>query len=283
MKHKKRRQNKIGIFVTLFICLLLVIVLAGVLLNIRKNDLRLDGIAFYEQGQYTEALQKFDESLLKWAPCSWAQETDILLYEGSCYLLQGDFSAAKNVYDMLAEKKEAGARINEFQQISAGLEAYGLGSYDEAVQILTPYAEAGCNALYLYIGSSYLELGDEEQMLAAFDAYTVNGPESSFLYGEMAAYYIGLADYENAMVQIQAGLQAGDGYKRELRWQEVCCLEYMLDFNGAYEKMRSFAEAYTLTDEEQKEWNFLQTRYIGDGHSENVDTQSVTGFDNEED
>ncbi len=258
--HTRRKHQKLYIALICSVCLLLLVVLAGVLLNVRKNDLRLAGIKAYEQGSLDEALTMFDEALNKWAPCSAALNRDILLYKGSTYMKQGNFLGAGNVYEMLVSEKKAPERAELYRQIAFGLQCYVEGKYDEAISILTPYAQQGCYDLYLYVGSSYLEMGRYEEMKAVFSAYEDLGLDSGFMRAEYGSYYLELGDFESAKAQIAAGLLLNDNMQRELRWLEIVCMERMLDFAGAKEKMSLFAQDYDLTEQEQKEWNFLQTR-----------------------
>lgn len=260
MKNSEKTHNKIYISLLIAVCLVLLTVLFGVLLNVRKNNLRLSGIDLYGQGQYVEALASFDAGLKQWAPFSAALDLDILLYKGSTYLRQGNFLGAKNVYEMVVNEKAAPERAETFRQIAAGLQCYAEGKYDDTVSILTPYAEQGCYELYLYVGSSYLEMGRYEEMIDVFAAYEALGLDSGFMRAEYGAYYIGQGDYENALAQAQAGLAVNDGFQKELRWQEIVCMEHKKDFSAAKEKMAAYAKDYTLTEQEQKEWDFLQTR-----------------------
>lgn len=260
MKNSGKAHNKIYITLLIVICLVLFAVLGGVLLNVRKNNLRLAGIDLYGQGQYVEALASFDAGLNQWAPFSAALDLDIMLYKGSTYLLQGNFLGAKNVYEMVVSEKLAPEQAETFRQIASGLQCYVEGKYDETASILTPYAEQGCYELYLYVGSSYLEMGKYEEMMAVFAAYEELGMDSGFMRAEYGAYYIGQGDYENALAQVQAGLAVNDGFQKELRWQEIVCMEHMKDFSAARDKMAAYAKDYTLTEQEQKEWDFLQTR-----------------------
>lgn len=277
-RHNRRRagQYRIGMIAAIIVCVIMVFVLAGVLLNNRKNGIRLEGISLYEQGKYTDALLKLAEGEEVWAPFSDALEEDMRWYEGSCYLMQGDYVNARNIYErMLADSREPD-RILTYQQIAAGLTAYMDNDYEQAIEGLTSYAGADCPALYLYLGSCYMELAKYDEMQQAFDAYRGLGLDSDFLHAELASYYMNLGDYGTAQTEVAAGLALAGGYTRELRWQEICCLERILDFNGAYEKMRAFAQDYTLDEKEQKEWNFLQTRYVetGSGAGEETNAES---------
>lgn len=271
-RHNREKTGKyrVGMILVILFCVIMALVLAGVLLNNHKNDIRMEGISLYEQGKYSEALLKFEEGSEAWAPFSNSIEMDMYWYVGSCYLLLGDYVHAKMVYEIMLAYSREPERITTYQKIAAGLTAYMEGSYEEAIECLALHAGEDCPALYLYLGSCYMELSRFEEMIQAFDAYRELGFESDFLHAELASYYMSQGDYQTAQTEVAAGLALMGSYTRELRWQEVCCLEYMLDYNGAYEKMHSFAEEYTLNDAEKKEWDFLQTRYV------ETDTESVS-------
>lgn len=304
-RHNREKAGKYraGMITAIMLCVMMALVLAGILLNNHKNDIRLEGISLYEQGMYEDAIVKLTEGIQTWAPFSGPLKMDMYWYEGSCYLMLGDYINAKAVYEtMLAESsgrttagqetegQTAGGqetegqttggqaaegqttggqaaegqtavsdRVLTYQQIAAGLTAYMEKDYEQAAQGLAEYAGKDCPALYLYLGSCYLELSRIDEMQQAFQAYRELGLDSDFLHAELASYYIGIEDYHAAQTEVAAGLALSGSYAKELRWQEICCLEFLWDYNGAYEKMRSYSQDYALDEAEQKEWDFLQT------------------------
>lgn len=262
--HNKDRakRHRGGIIAVVLLCVVMALVLTGVLLNNQKNDIRLEGILFYTQGDYDKAIVKLEEARQTWAPFSDFLDMDMYWYEGSCYLMLGDYVRAKDIYEAMLAKSKNPERIMIYQQIAAGLTAYMGDRYEEAAETLAVCAGENCPSLYLYLGSCYMELSRYEEMMQAFDAYKELGLDSDFLHAEMAGYYMSLGDYQTAQAEVAAGLALLGSHERELRWQEVCCLEYLRDYNGAYEKMYAFAQDYTLDDTEQREWDFLQTVYV---------------------
>ncbi len=259
---RKRRKAARRNLITMIMVLLLVV--TGIFLNVRKNSFRRTGIAAYENGQYQEALDAFNRGEQAKAPFSSAILSDMKWYSASCYLMMGDFGQAQTIYSTMHVKRRDKERATLCANIAAALSLYGQGEYEQAAGELTKYAGTDCAALYLYLGSCYMELGRYEEMEQAFAAYQGLGHDCDYLHGERAAYYIGIGQYEQALAEISQGLALEGGYTRELLWQEICCLEYQRDFNGAYTKMQTYAQTYQLTEQEEHEWKFLQTVYTGE-------------------
>ena len=261
---RQRRETARRRRILIAVIVVLLLLVTGIFLNVRKNGFRKDGIALYESGQYQAALDVFAQGEQAKAPFSAAITSDMQWYQASCYLMLGDFEQAESVYNTMPVSTRDKERVTLCVNISAALARYAQGDYAQAADELAKYAGTDCAALYLYLGSCYMELGSYDEMQQAFAAYQELGHDSDYLHALLASYDISIGQYEQALTEIAQGLALGGGCTRMLLWQEICCLEYQRDFNAAYAKMQVYAQTYPLMEQETHEWNFLQTVYTGE-------------------
>lgn len=86
------------------------------------EELRLEGIALLEQGNYEEAITKLDEAMAAGRGKISAEQFDILLYRAEAEYMTGDYEAARHTYEILEQvdgEKEAYTALME--QVDAKL------------------------------------------------------------------------------------------------------------------------------------------------------------------
>ena len=142
---------KIRFHKTWMICLAAALMLMGCSKGPDKYELRDQGVALFQQGNYQAALEKFDAALDASKGQVSDLQFDILKYSAECRLHLGDYEAAKASYEALieldADDKEAQAQyaalmsemdaIDVCRKTKAMIEA---GEYEEADKILEDYA-----------------------------------------------------------------------------------------------------------------------------------------------
>ena len=259
---KKKSHTGLKIFLVILLVLFLIAgALAGLLIN--KNRYRVNGIVYYNQKDYDQAVAAFDKGIESFALFGDQLDDDMRLYEGAIFLEKGDYQKATEVYALLnAEGKlSADEELLRLKSIADGILAYQTGDYQGAVDILSPICDPRYNALYLFCGSAYRHLGDVENMKTCYDSYVATDAMNSFLCSEYAAYYLETGNLTEAKYNIDTGLSIADGAVKELKWEEIVYYEYAKDYQTAYDKLKSYKEEYgELSDEERKDETFLRTR-----------------------
>ena len=156
-----------------------------------------------------------------------------------------------------------------------GTEALEQGNYEEAREQFQKTVENGNEEKaaegYRGLGMAYYGLEDYGAAMEAFEQAVAQGAEQSVqLYHLMSVCAMQNENYEKARDYIQTGMglaQTSDGKEsvdadmlREMRYNEIVCLEQQADWESAKQKVEEYLSEYPDDETVQKEAEFLKTR-----------------------
>lgn len=156
-----------------------------------------------------------------------------------------------------------------------GTAALENGNYEEALAQFQETVESGDKDKaaegYRGLGMTYYEMEDYESALDSFEQAVSQGAEQSVqLCHLMSVCAMKTGDYERGLKYVQDGLalaQTSSGQKnsdesmlREMRYNEIVCLEQRADWESAKKKVEEYLNDYPDDETVRKESEFLKTR-----------------------
>lgn len=138
---------------------------------------------------------------------------------------------------------------------------YYLEEYDKAKEELTASYNDGYKQAAVYLGKVYAELGDTTNARAMYHECLEDEELKAKAYNGIAYCDILDGDYDTALTNIQAGLEAGDeDEKQGLLFNEIIAYEKKADYASAKEKIAAYLALYPTDEAAIKENYFLETR-----------------------
>lgn len=216
---------------------------------------------------------------------------DALYLRGTLYLTQNDPEQAIKDYGAALEKAgNNGALYNEIAEnlmnagyhdeadaiLNQALEVKGeeaedyrekgrtyclLEQYDSARTYLDKAINLGDTEAVFYLAKMLEAQGDTEQAGKLYESYIGENSSDTETLNALGCTKLKEGNYEQALVFFQTALQnENPANEQELRRNEIAALEYMLDFAGAKEKMKSYVKDYPEDEAAAREYEFLQSR-----------------------
>ena len=157
----------------------------------------------------------------------------------------------------------------------SGVEALEAGNYEEALADFQEMTESGnrddAAEGYRGLGMTYYEREEYENALDAFRQAADNGAGQTIeMYNLMGICAMQTEDYSAALDYIQSGIaltstsdgadSADAGLIREMKYNEIICLENLADWESARQKVTEYLESYPDDEGMQREAEFLETR-----------------------
>lgn len=157
----------------------------------------------------------------------------------------------------------------------SGTAALEEGKYEEAARLFEEAAQSDdpkeAAEGYRGLGMASYELGDYKAALEFFEQVVDRGGEQSVsLYHLMSTCALQLEEYEKALGYVRAGIRVAQGSEgeeqtdpsvlREMRYNEILCLERQSDWETAKQKAQEYVKEYPEDEDMQKEAEFLETR-----------------------
>ncbi len=135
------------------------------------------------------------------------------------------------------------------------------GQFENALQELKTALDAGDLTANLMLGETCEAMGDLTSAETYYQAYVESGEADSDALGRLAVLAMGREDYGTALTYlVQAlGLEETPN-KRELLRNEVVCMEYTGDFEGAWTAVQQYVTLYPDDLDAQREYIFLKNR-----------------------
>lgn len=150
--------------------------------------------------------------------------------------------------------------------IETGTKSLQNGNYIEAIENFSK----GLNDIdhiaesYKGIGIAYYELGQYKDAIENLENAVQKGQSSmGSTYYLLAISYMEVGDYENALKHITSALtKSGNSEEltKELRFNEVLCMEMSSDWIGAKAKATSYLQSYPDDVAMAEEYEFLSSR-----------------------
>ncbi len=159
------------------------------------------------------------------------------------------------------QRQKAGKRIGTYAAViaSAGLWLTGCG------------AAKGEN--YTALGMTAVENLEYEDALSQFSLAEEKGEDPRLLYRGMGIAYLGMTDYENAVLYLEAALQSSDGVVEDMDFDINYYLATAYFKNGqAEEAIRAYDAILALRPEEKDAWYLRGTVKLSTGDYEAAQT-----------
>lgn len=134
------------------------------------------------------------------------------------------------------------------------------GDYANAQEAFNTALDKGYNGAYLGLAQSLSSQGDYEGAAAMYEQYLATDTSNAAAYNEYGLCLMELERYGDAQAAFAAGLEKNDRLvDRELMYNEAVALEYLKDWEGAFEKMQAFVNKYPDDTQGQHELTFLES------------------------
>ena len=271
-KLKRMRQLAItGLIITTLVLITTFIFIFNCLSD--KEELRDQGIAEFEKGNYEQAEQLLKDSVAEKQWFSESMDLDSRVYIAECALKSEDYARAISLFTELKDKYSDKEFIEERIAFADAMKSFSVDKdYAAAAAKLEPLAAKGNDGLYMYLGACYGKLGEDEKMLSAFETYISKYNMNSFIAYELSSYYLGIDENDKASEMINLGYKSGDTeYEYLLKYNEAVILEKKMNYNEAFNIINSLHSEYPDNEEIEKEYDFLYSRINIDEEPVNSD------------
>lgn len=219
-----------------------------------KNPARaylLHGIANIKKNEIDAAKEDFDQAVKK----DPGYENCIRIYEA---LAAASHKADGAAYLEQALNEEPETPEDYYYQ---GMIYYDLGNSDKALESFKTAVDEGNTGASSMYAKVCIDAGKTDEARSVFDAMVKDGKNLAAAYNGLALCSISDGNYDDALSQIQKGLDQNDDTANEaLLYNEAVVYEKKLDFETAKSKMESFLQKYPENEEAKREYKFLQTR-----------------------
>lgn len=157
-----------------------------------------------------------------------------------------------------AVKKEPRGAEEQYEQ---GRILYYLQDYDNASKVLKEAVDEGVDEAVWLLGQIYLKNQNQVSARKLYQRYLDENKDSAAAYNGLALCDIADKNYDDALSDIQTGLEKADNKDKEnLLFNEIVVYENKLDFKTAKEKMNVFVQQYPENETAVRENLFLQSR-----------------------
>ena len=229
----------------------------------KEEEYRTIGIQAMESGDYTAAMEAFDNALEQ-AQGIGANEKDICYYKAAAQFAAGESGDAIDTYNALLESDEKARNYTVKGKIYLLKEMY-----PEAVEALTTAVEKDDVEANLYLAKAYEASGEDTKAEACIDAYIKAYPDSSVAYNQQGREKMQEGNYAEAISEFTQGLSLEQvTNEQELRSNLIAAYEYSGDFEKAKELMKAYVEDYPEDEAAAREYLFL-----GKNRNEEQDTK----------
>ena len=161
------------------------------------------------------------------------------------------------------EQALAEANRNEEDYYNQGLVSYYLQNYEEAKDTLIKAVRRDRNdsrSVFL-LGKVYLAMNDVANARAVFREYSGYENTAGGAYNGLALCDIADEDYENALRNVESGLEhADESSMQSLLFNEIVIYEQMCDWGTARAKAAAYVAKYPADEAGTREYEFLSSR-----------------------
>lgn len=233
---------------------------------------RESGIAFLEQGDYAGALDQFEKALAESSRVA-DFETDVLKYRAETEYQLGDYEAAAHTYDLLNQLDVKRPEYDYYWAMCLAksgnpeqaeeklMEGRKLETSERPKNTDETKDAPGYAAALTAVADAWLAEQNAEKADALYSQLIAGGLADSRLYNRLAKACMEQQDYDKALGYIEQGLALADDLARkDLKFNQAVCYEYLGDFQGALELFKNYASEYGSDDAVEHEIAFLVTR-----------------------
>ena len=274
-----RRRRNIRVF---FLCTIfsIIVIISSIIVIAHsisdKKEHRDKGIKAFNESSYEEALKEFNISINTEQWFSSKMDYDTELYIAACYMRQGEYAEASKQYKKLTDEYSSSKTsldrdtIMGMMFLADALEQANTGDISDAtISQLKKEYEAGNVSMSIFLGTSYQQMGNYEEMVNYYTVYADKFGINTYIAYQLSAYYLDIGDIETATDYVSKGMNAEDDlYLDMLQFNDIIITEKNHDYVGALNKARALTEAYPDNETYKREYDFLDSRV-------NIDTTPV--------
>lgn len=251
-----------------------------------KQQLKQEGMALQAAGDYSGAIEKYEEALKLSKMRVGKEEIDLSYYKASAQYHSGDLEGAIETYSAIlalkedvgsylgrgmlyVEAKEAEKAENDLNKalqetkdpLIKGIIYNVVGDTEKAKKCFEEAKESGNVEAIFYLAGIYEAAGDSNYAMILLEEYIASGKAGAEGYLTVGRQYFEAGSYEDALGVIQEGIALGQsGVLKSLLQEEIACYERMGDFASAREKAADYLTQYPEDTVIQKEYEFLKSR-----------------------
>ena len=274
---RRRRNIRVFFLCTIFSIIVIISSIVVIAHSISdKKEHRDKGIKAFNESSYEEALKEFSISINTEQWFSSKMDYDTELYIAACYMRQGEYAEASKQYKKLTDEYSSSKTsfdrdtIMGMMFLADALEQANTGDISDAtISQLKKEYEAGNVSMSIFLGTSYQQMGNYEEMVNYYTVYADKFGINTYIAYQLSAYYLDIGDIETATDYVNKGMNAEDDlYLDMLQFNDIIITEKNHDYVGALNKARALTEAYPDNETYKREYDFLDSRV-------NIDTTPV--------
>lgn len=224
---------------------------------------REEGIVLLESGDYEGAVEKFEE-LIKDAKRVSDFELDVLKYRAEAEFGFGDYEAAAYTYELLNEVDEKRAEYYYFGALSlarAGDTETARERMRSGYALDSKMERPGFEEAMMALGEAFFAQQSYEEAEEVYVQMARAGRGGSEVYLRRMILAMEQGDYKRALSVAAEGLKLPDDTARkELRFHEAVCYEYLGEYKKALEYFQAYVAEFGNDDAANHEILFLETR-----------------------
>lgn len=224
---------------------------------------RENGIALLEAGDYEGAIGQF-ESIIGQARKVTSFEIDVLKYRAEAEYGLKDYQAAAHTYATLSQVDEKSAEycyLGALSLAKAGALTEAAARLEEGKALDGALEKPGYGNAMAALGEAYTLAGDKEAADGIYKELIASGKADTEIYNRLMIAEMEQGNYEEALQFSGLGQALSDDKARkELRFNEAVCYEYLGQYERALSLFQAYMESYGSEERVEHEITFLETR-----------------------
>ncbi len=252
----------------------------------KQQALKQEGMELQASGDYSGAIQKYEEALKLSDMQVGEAQIDLAYYKASAQYRSGDLEGAIDTYSAILAIKESGegylgrgilyvaakeadkagedltkALKENDSPMMKGFVYYAAGETDKAKDFFEKAKSEGESDAVFFLANIYEKAGDHNYAMVLLEEYIDGGKAGAEGYLTVGRHYLDSGAYEDALSVIQSGIALGEsGVLKDLLMEEIACYERLGDFESAREKAGDYLKNYPDDTVMLKEYEFLRSR-----------------------
>ena len=263
---KKKRNIQLAIICSIFS---IVVILGAAYIIVhsisKKESYRKEGITAYKEGNYVDALTKFDASLNETQWFSTKMDQDTRFYIAACYMRTDSYDKALDTYRSLKDDKQtviSKDKLEEYINLSSSLNEVKNGNINDSfIATLEQEYNRGNTSIALFLGSCYQKQEKYDEMVNYYNIYIDKYGMNTYLAYQLSTYYLNNDNLDAAIPIINQGLSAEDDlYLDKVKYNDCIVSEKQMDYEGALSKVQALVQQYPNDETYKREYDFLNSR-----------------------
>ncbi len=276
-RKRRRRQRLVKGLLAWAVCILLVALVAwgtvrviGHLSNSKQRELRAAGIEKLEAGDFTGAVDSFDQALALLDKDTGELAVDLLSYRAEAEYRMEDYEAALYSYKLLMERDP---KHMEYWYMGS-MCAAALGDTAQAVELYDKVqrteegkadkerAEGRLKAL-LTVGAACVKDKSYDQAMSLYENALRDGLTDAKINFQMGLCQMAESNYKDAADSFdKAKLAAGEDQEllREASYNRAVCSEYLYQYDEALKLFSEYNKSFGPDERAEHEIAFLKSR-----------------------